>query len=1015
MTELIQFWPSIDNISDCIVDRQEAVTSNAILLAIHRPMALQWQEENTDSLINKIETDVLLELTKPNPDAGGQCVTITGASGSGKTHLVRWLEAQIVRDPKLRERYKCIRVPKSASLRSVVEHIIQPLEGDPAYDNIRSTLENVIPDLDERAAANDLTSKLRTRLENKEIEIEKNEGDSGQLSKEDRLNKFHCQRLRAYINELTIEEHIRDSVLMRIVRQATSRHNELGADDQSDFEQFEPEDFNLPDHIDVQAASNSVISYYDNLRDPSARQRACDILNSVLSDAVGDVFNIQQLADGRTWGELFGEIRRIFKQKEQELVFLVEDFFALTGMQKPLVSVLIGESESEEWCNIRSAIGVTDGYRAENINSYISRGGGQFLVSNLYETQEEALTFAVNMVGGYLNAGRWGKDNLERELNNYQEGDGGWKNFYNDGDLSEQDKTIIEKFGLSDDGYPLFPLNKDAIKTLAKHHLLPGDRKTFEPRILIKFILQKTLRLREKFENKAFPPLNLSEGINRQAAIDQYIMGQNCPDGDKERLKSFVSLWCGNPQQRDQLRADEIILKTFNLPKMSGVLEPVTEDPPTVDPPTGDDPPPPKLNLPTQVWEGKLENWVNGQSVSAKDANELRISIRDFIINRIRWDVIRVKIPSQDNFDQSLIGIPIAQGGGRPPFRIFIEGDANTTEINDIDGSLRQEMTAIGHYIEMGGWEYEGGELERAQAYNLIDRMVPEFEAYFIEKATKELSPLLVAAGAMATLRGTPIEGKNDWNALFLGNTTEAPKGYTFDTPSYQEVYDLQRNSFIHAKGLESLIFDRCGCYQGAGNTAYAVDVARLKNVPEDIPLNTIKHLFPENFAFFQSIRENQLSSKARNFVKQIGQDLRACGDVFKTLETGDPVIIASLLTNAQGNNMLKGNRAFLQTAFDTLNNSQIKKSTLEKIEKTISKDQPEILKMGQILAQIDLTEFVKVQKNCLIVSEFLESLSKNMEQHAGTAAGAELTKRQEDIKKDLEEIKSTVENMVNV
>jgi len=1025
MTVLNDFWPSADNVADCIVDRQEAVKSEAILLAIHQPMILHHVDvENKNREIKK-EDDVLAKILAPKPDGGVECVAITGATGAGKTHIIRWLEAQIKRDPRSKDTFKCIRIGKSASLKKVIEQIIEPLKGDKDFNNILAKLENIIPDLDDKAAANDLTAKLRTQLENLEDELNEEIAETGEPTTNDRTKAHHARKLRAYLNSITIEDHIRDKVLMRIVRQAASGNDTSTSSDKSDFEQFEPNDFDIPDTINISEAGADVIRYQGQLDDEETRQFACNVLNSVVGEAVGQVFQIQNLAGGTTWGEVFLEIRKILKRKGQELVFLVEDFFALTGFQRILVSILINEDEArgteEECCNIRSAIGVTDGYRAENINSYISRAGGVFVVDNEYGTKDEVLNAAVHMVGNYLNAARWGKSQLDRQNDDKQRNEA-WPNFYNEGDLSENDNKIIEDFGFSEIGYPLFPLNRKAIVELAKTHLRVGGSISFQPRKFIQKILQEPLKFRQNFETGSFPPSALiaTEGFRRKAEIDSYIARLNCGEQDRERLKTFITLWCGNPETVNEINPDEKILKIFKLPKMqtgrgAPTPTPVPVPPDTTGEPTPPTPPPPEpeLPLPENRWKFIFENW-NTEEIPAADANELRKSIRDFLLKRIRWDVIRVKRPTEEMFKQSLVGIPRSRGGGQGGDKILI---ADEEEMLDRTGSLREEMTALGNCISMKGWNYEGSQLERAQAYNLIDRLVPKFEEFFIKKAKVELAPLMSVAKSMANLRGTPKEGESDWNNLFCGTDVETLDNYTFENPHYQEIYELRQSALTNAPHLQSLIFNRSACYQGTANTPYTVDIARFMDLPEDTNLRNVQELFPENFAFFNNIQEKRLETKAKKFVEQIGRDIETHLKILNILETGDEDDISNILSNAQGIGILKVlkvSKAEIEGSFNKLGDSKNMQATFTEIEKIISDEQSFSIKMGKILALIDLKDFVTFQANCHTIKEFLESLNQKIEQHPGKVAGSDLIKIQGEINDGLEKIHCEIKALIN-
>jgi hypothetical protein len=100
----------------------------------------------TDSRTLATEDDLLQHLLGRAPE-GSLVVPITGASGIGKSHLIRILDARLRKLPDA-NRYLVIRIPKSASLRRVVELILEaePLKG-PSYERIRAEFNKALSDV----------------------------------------------------------------------------------------------------------------------------------------------------------------------------------------------------------------------------------------------------------------------------------------------------------------------------------------------------------------------------------------------------------------------------------------------------------------------------------------------------------------------------------------------------------------------------------------------------------------------------------------------------------------------------------------------------------------------------------------------------------------------------------------------------------------------------------------------------------------------------------------------------
>ena len=108
MTVLSPYWPSVSNIDTCI--RTEAETlDDAVLLAVHEPGPLLVRTANGASQEAATETDLLNALMRSADDGSAVLVAITGDSGVGKSHMVRWLHAQLQRHAD-RERLVIVRV-----------------------------------------------------------------------------------------------------------------------------------------------------------------------------------------------------------------------------------------------------------------------------------------------------------------------------------------------------------------------------------------------------------------------------------------------------------------------------------------------------------------------------------------------------------------------------------------------------------------------------------------------------------------------------------------------------------------------------------------------------------------------------------------------------------------------------------------------------------------------------------------------------------------------------------------
>jgi hypothetical protein len=139
---LSRYWPTRTEVNRCIKAEAESA-SDAVLLAVHQPMLLLRRDEGSGLQSQFSEHEFLEAFLSEDLPQGTLLMPITGPSGSGKSHLIRWLAAQLGRDSRAR-RMHVIRVPKSASLRDVVERVLEPLAGDARFSDVRESLDRAI-------------------------------------------------------------------------------------------------------------------------------------------------------------------------------------------------------------------------------------------------------------------------------------------------------------------------------------------------------------------------------------------------------------------------------------------------------------------------------------------------------------------------------------------------------------------------------------------------------------------------------------------------------------------------------------------------------------------------------------------------------------------------------------------------------------------------------------------------------------------------------------------------------
>src|SRR3990172_13398382 len=147
---LRDYLPSSNEVNRCIKNEAEGA-HEAVLLAVHQSSPLSYRAVSGHKSVATNERELLEFLLTRHVASGALVVPITGASGVGKSHLIRIIAARLRSSPEAR-RHLIIRIPKSASLRRVVELILEPLP-DQSYAAVKAAFKTALAAVDVETAA----------------------------------------------------------------------------------------------------------------------------------------------------------------------------------------------------------------------------------------------------------------------------------------------------------------------------------------------------------------------------------------------------------------------------------------------------------------------------------------------------------------------------------------------------------------------------------------------------------------------------------------------------------------------------------------------------------------------------------------------------------------------------------------------------------------------------------------------------------------------------------------------
>lgn len=829
---LLNYWPSAQEINHCINHEAEGA-HDAVLLAVHQPTPLSYRIISSDRKLDTTEDELFNYLVSDDVPSGVHLVPITGASGVGKSHMVRVLAARM-QSINSDGRYVIIRIPKSASLRNVVESILDKLPGND-YADVRASFSKAVEEVNLETAVISFQSQLNIAL----IDLAKVlrtrvKSDPTNAALKEQCG--HALELPNFMADPVLVDHFRGHVYPRIVNRAISGQHQFEQDEL--VQDFRVDDFELPESIDIARAAEPTRRYYQrNLQIREGKALAVRLLNesNVVDQAIKQLFNLHQALGGMTLQEVIQQIRRLLLAQNRELVILVEDFRALTGIQDTLLNVLIQEGVRDgvrELATMRSVIAVTDGYLAGK-DTIGTRSKREWIVESNLRTGEEVLQRTKALVASYLNASRWGYDELVRQFKKcggtWPE-TGNWVEAYSSDD-SEGDTLILNAFGRLN-GIPLFPYTDLAIEQLARTALTRNNTMGFTPRFIIDHVLRSLLLTgRLPFEQRRFPHVGI-DAPKVNAQVTQWLMERPVSEEDRDRYRRVVGIWGNVPLTPEDIGFIPVeVFDAFGL-KRPGVKERIRSIPveavggaPLTLPPsplTTIEPPPQSKDEVAIA----LENWVQkNQLINQTIANQIRLSIASAFDERIDWHAERctkAPIVAKD------ISIPHAGGeGGIRSNNISIAKDNS-----DPTGQLRSELAAVVRYYKTnnGKMNYSGADDDLVWIGNLVERLIPRALELVRGEVRKKLATSLRLLVTNSRILGLAERARTTVSLPpFLFGSVALPQRPPEGAP--QEFLDwrsLQERALGVRSELTQMVLSYCGSFQGTGKTTYAVDIARV-------------------------------------------------------------------------------------------------------------------------------------------------------------------------------------------
>lgn len=606
-----------------------------VFIATHHPVAMYRQELIEASSQVEYDEEKFLKDFLATEDFA--FVPVLGGSGTGKSHLIRWLAA----NTESSEKCRVLLIPKiGTNLKDIIGKILA-LEGleEVKFDEYRQRLTRATSTLTESQARVQLLNQLAAAVGRN------GNHNSTQLSE---VQDYLVKELDSLLYDPFFREHwlkaggIIDSLVIHTLgHQDTVKIIE-------ERQEFSIDDLPL-NVLNLQKAGKQAQDFYGFLiGDDEIQKATVEWLNEHLDEAITQVLSLGR----EDLQRLMREVRETLAEKGIELVLLIEDFAKLQGIDREVLEAVLARPQQpgrKPLCAIRTALACTTGY-----------------FQNLIDTVQQRVTFSVNLdistvsdqslitqadiqqfVARYLNAVRLEDKAILNWANARKEEEDSERQIASACAECEHRQACHAGFG-EVKGMGLYPFTPKALEQM----LGRVNQGSFNPRILIKDVLKYTLEnSRADIEQGRFPSVSLREhfGSMRLSAIVQ----DDIKAKDSQhfaRRQVLLDLWTDS-NELCNLPAE--VHTAFDIPPLEKIAAQQTKNSTVfsrakeslsdykVDTKSPSD----KTDrladeLPDKLAEKlkDLDNW-NNQAILLQDiAAELREFIYPAVIERIEWD-----------------------------------------------------------------------------------------------------------------------------------------------------------------------------------------------------------------------------------------------------------------------------------------------------------------------------------------------------------------------------------------
>lgn len=498
-----------------------------------------------------------------------QFILVKGASGAGKSHLIRWINTML----ELRKDDSEIVIPirradntLKGTIRQLINHpVVENMPNRELYKKMASA-STTIPELE-------LKNTIYYAFINL---IESDDGRAG-TDEERIISNVDRKHLVALLQNSSFKERMMDiggpidRIYTKIAENKALEVNDKAA-------QFEDIDFEIDSSFRTElinvGADEKARKIADKLLDnPEFIAKITIYVNKFIEKVVQRCTGLEP-GDLR---EVIKNIRQELYQKGCSLTILIEDITAASGVDDSLLDALLTNKKGykdKQLCRINSIVGVADGYYRDNFRTNTKGRIKQFVnvPDEMFNGDTDGL---IEFFARYLNT-----VSLETEvINAWVEAKAEEEHY------PIHDVTFGEGWGeyqIAGRGVNLFPFSKRAIVYLYKQQEITQRNPRAIMRNLIEPYIKDALEDISHFPAKR----NTLEGVNPKLQNEIYNRS-DLDDETKIRLSQFMYIWGDGTDERYEENGvryiggmPESVYLELGLPLMDGkIVDKPKEDP----------------------------------------------------------------------------------------------------------------------------------------------------------------------------------------------------------------------------------------------------------------------------------------------------------------------------------------------------------------------------------------------------------------------------------------------------